>query len=88
MPKRTLEGTIISDKMQKTVVVRVERPAEHPKYKKRFKVYKKYKAHIEGDGFKIGDKVTIEECRPVSKDKRWRVIGNLKSQISKVKDEN
>ena len=72
MPKKQLQGKIISDKMAKTVVVMVERIKEHPKYKKRFKVHKKYKA--EGQGFNIGDKVEIEECRPLSKDKSWRVI--------------
>ena len=74
MPKRILKGTIISDKMQNTVVVKVERIKQHPKYKKRYRVFKKYKAHIIGDGFKIGDKVVIEETRPISKDKTWRVI--------------
>lgn len=82
--KKQLQGTIISDKMQKTVVVRVERIMQHPKYKKRYRVYKKYKAHVEGDGFKVGDKVTIEECRPISKDKTWRVI-NPKFKTSNPK---
>jgi len=77
MPKRILEGTIISDKMEKTVVVKVERMKQHPKYKKRYKVFKKYKAHVEGDDFTIGDKVTIMECRAISKDKTWRVIGTI-----------
>lgn len=75
MPKRVFEGTIISDKMQNTVVVKVQRIKQHPKYKKRYKVFKKYKAHVEGDNFKIGDKVIIQECRPISKDKAWRVMG-------------
>ncbi len=74
MPKRQLTGTIISNKMQKTVVVRVERIKEHPKYKKRYKTHKKYKAHIDKGEYKIGDKVIIEECRPFSKDKRWKVV--------------
>ena len=60
--------------MQKTVVVEVERIKEHPKYKRRYKVHKKYKAHDEKGEYKTGDKVIIEECRPLSKDKRWRVI--------------
>ncbi len=75
MSKKQLAGTIISNKMQKTVVVEIERLKEHPKYKRRFKVHKNYKAHIEeGEGYKVGDRVVIEECRPISKDKKWRVI--------------
>lgn len=74
MPKRKLIGTIVSDKAQKTVVVKVERIKEHPKYKKRYKVFKKYKAHDEKGDYKLGDKVVIEECRPISKDKKWRVV--------------
>ena len=74
MPKKQLTGTVISNKMQKTVVVRVERLKQHPKYKRRFRVHKKYKAHDEKGEYKVGDKVIIEECRPISKDKRWRVI--------------
>jgi small subunit ribosomal protein S17 len=77
MPKKRLTGIVISNKMQKTVVVRVERIKEHPKYKRRYKVYKKYKAHDEKGEFKVGDKVLIEECRPLSKEKRWRVIKKL-----------
>lgn len=75
--KRKLQGTIVSDKMPKTVVVRVERIKEHPKYKRRYKVSKKYKAHVEDGDFKIGDKVVIEECRPISKEKRWKVIKKI-----------
>lgn len=74
MPRRRLTGTIISDKMAKTVVVKVERIKEHPKYKKRFRIHQKYKAHLEGTDFKVGDKVVIEECRPISREKRWKVI--------------
>ena len=75
MPKKKLRGDIISNKMQKTVVVRVERLKEHKKYKRRFRVHKNYKAHIEkNDEYKVGDKVIIEEGRPISKDKKWRVI--------------
>ena len=76
--KRKLQGIIVSDKMLKTVVVKVERIKEHPKYKRRYKVSKKYKAHVEEGDFKIGDKVVIEECRPLSKDKKWRVIKGAK----------
>lgn len=74
MPKRQLQGTVISDKMQKTLVVKVERVKEHPKYQKRYKVHKKYKAHVETGEYHVGDKVTIEECRPISRDKRWKVV--------------
>lgn len=74
MPKRKLQGTIVSTKMKKTVVVKTERIKEHPRYKKRYKVHKKYKAHDESGECKVGDKVIIEECRPMSKEKRWKVI--------------
>jgi len=77
MPKRKLTGIVVSNKMQKTIVVEVERIKEHPKYKRRFKVHKKYKALDEKGEYKIGDKVVIEECRPISKDKKWRVIGKI-----------
>jgi len=74
MPKRKLQGIIISDKMQKTLVVQVERIKEHPKYKRKYKFHKKYKAHLEGGEYQIGDKVVIEECKPISKEKKWKVI--------------
>ncbi len=77
MPKRQLIGTVISNKMQKTVVVETERIKEHPKYKRRFRVSKKYKAHDEKGEYHVGDKVVIEECRPISKEKKWRVIKKL-----------
>lgn len=77
MPKKQLIGTVISDKMKKTVVVKVDRVKEHPKYKRRFKISKKYKAHDENNEYKIGDKVVIEECRPLSKEKRWKVIKKI-----------
>jgi len=80
MPKRQLMGEVISDKMQKTIVVRVERIKEHPKYKKRYKVHKKYKAQAEGE-YKVGDRVIIEECRPISKEKKWKVIKKVTSKI-------
>jgi small subunit ribosomal protein S17 len=69
-----LQGKVVSDKMDKTVVVEVERVKEHPRYKKRYKIHKKYKAHDGKNEFKIGDGVVIEETRPVSKDKNWKVI--------------
>ncbi|MCH7534513.1 MAG: 30S ribosomal protein S17 [Bacteroidetes bacterium] len=74
MPKKKLIGKVISDKMQKTVVVVVERIKEHPKYKRRYKVHKHYKAHDEKGEYKVGDRVVIEECRPQSKEKRWKVL--------------
>jgi len=77
MPKRQLNGIVVSNKMKKTVVVEVERIKEHPKYKRRFKVHKRYKAHDEKEECKVGDRVIIEECKPLSKEKRWKVIKKL-----------
>ncbi len=77
MPKRKLQGVVVSDKMQKTVVVEVERVKEHPKYKRRFKVHKKYKAHAGTGEFHVGDNVIIEETAPISKDKKWRVLSKI-----------
>ncbi|MDP2918495.1 MAG: 30S ribosomal protein S17 [bacterium] len=74
MLKRTLQGIVVSDKMDKTIVVAVTRTKIHPKYLKRYKISKRYKAHDEKNAYKTGDKVSIEECRPISKDKCWRVI--------------
>lgn len=72
--KRTLQGTIISDKMDKTRVVAVSRLKKHPRYKKYYKITRKFKAHDEKNEYKTGDKVVIEETRPLSKEKRWRII--------------
>ncbi len=72
--RRKLVGVVVSDKMDKTVVVRVERLMMHPLYKKRIRRSKKYKAHDERNECRVGDVVRIEECRPLSKEKRWRVI--------------
>jgi len=77
MAKKTLQGIVVSDKMQKTVVVQVERMKEHPKYKRRYKIHKKYKAHDQNQEYHIGDKVVIEETAPISKDKKWRVISKI-----------
>ena len=74
MSRKRLTGTVISDKMEKTVVVEVERVFHHPRYGKRIKRCKKYKAHDELGG-KVDNVVEIEECRPISKEKRFRVIG-------------
>ncbi len=75
--KKILTGEVVSNKMQKTVVVKVVRLKEHPKYKRKYKVYKKYKAHAEIGEYHVGDKVVIEECRPLSKEKRWRVVKKI-----------
>lgn len=72
--KKKFDGVVVSDKMDKTIVVRVDRVSVHPKYGKRFTVSKKYKVHDEKGQYKIDDKVTFVECRPLSKDKRWRVL--------------
>ncbi|MDP2741364.1 MAG: 30S ribosomal protein S17 [bacterium] len=77
MAKKKLTGIVVSDKMQKTVVVQVERIKEHPKYKRRYKIHKKYKVHDENQQYHIGDTVVIEETKPMSKDKRWIVINKL-----------
>lgn len=74
MSKKRLTGIVVSDKMQKTVVVKVERIKEHPKYKRRYKIHKKYKAHDESGEFHVGDKVIIEECPPISRDKNFKVL--------------
>ncbi|MCR6631264.1 MAG: 30S ribosomal protein S17 [Magnetospirillum sp.] len=74
MPKRILQGVVVSDKMDKTVVVSVERRVMHPIYKKFIRRSKKYHAHDENNTFKVGDTVRICECRPISKTKTWEVI--------------
>lgn len=72
--KRVFSGVVESDKMNKTITVRVSGVKVHPKYGKRYAVSKKYKVHDEKNQYKEGDKVTFVECRPLSKDKRWRVL--------------
>ena len=74
MPKRMLQGTVVSDKNEKTIVVRVERRFTHPLLKKVVRRSKKYQAHDESNNAKVGDIVQIEECAPISKNKRWTVI--------------
>jgi small subunit ribosomal protein S17 len=74
MPKKVYTGEVISDKMKKTVIVAVTRLAQHPLYKKTVRKVIKFKAHDEEDKCQLGDLVTIIESRPVSKDKRWKVI--------------
>jgi len=75
MPKRVLTGVVVSDKADKTVTVLVERRVMHPVYKKFISRSKKYAAHDETNAYKTGDTVRIEECRPISKSKRWTVLG-------------
>ncbi|MCD6270934.1 30S ribosomal protein S17 [bacterium] len=87
MPKKRLQGVVVSDKMQKTVVVRVERQKFHPKFKVYYKVHKKYKAHDEQNKCKVGDWVVIEETRPLSKEKRWQVVEVLKQTQTKEETE-
>lgn len=72
-----MQGVVVSDAMAKTIVVRVERLVEHPKYKKRYRTHATFKAHDERGEFHIGDKVVIEETRPISKEKRWIVVGRV-----------
>ncbi|MGI9485554.1 MAG: 30S ribosomal protein S17 [Geminicoccaceae bacterium] len=74
MPRRVLQGTVVSDKQDKTVVVSVNRRVMHPLYKKYINRSKKYAAHDEQNQFKAGDIVKIRECRPLSKHKCWEVI--------------
>ena len=77
MPKRVLSGTVVSDKGEKTVVVRVERRVKHPLYGKIIKLSKKYHAHDEANAYKAGEQVRIEECAPISKLKTWKVIDRI-----------
>ncbi len=74
---RRLTGSVVSAKMQKTVVVVVNKLKEHKKYKKQYLVSKKYKAHDEKGEYKAGDKVVIQETKPISKDKRWIVVKKI-----------
>jgi small subunit ribosomal protein S17 len=75
MPRRILTGVVVSDKSDKTIIVKVERRVMHPVYKKFIRRSKKYAAHDEANQYKIGDSVAIRECRPISKTKKWEVIG-------------
>jgi small subunit ribosomal protein S17 len=76
MPKRILQGVVVSDKQNKTVVVKVERRFTHPLFQKTVRRTKHYHAHDESGAFKVGDTVFIEETAPISKLKRWRVVEN------------
>ena len=77
MPKRVLTGTVVSDKGDKTVVVRVERRVKHPLYGKIIKLSKKYHAHDAANEFHVGEVVRIEECAPISKLKTWTVVDRI-----------
>jgi small subunit ribosomal protein S17 len=77
MPKRVLSGTVVSDKADKTVVVRVERRVKHPLYGKIIKRSKKYHTHDDANAFKSGERVRIEECAPISKLKTWTVLDRI-----------
>ena len=79
MPKRTLQGVVVSDKQDKTIVVRVVRRFTHPIYKKTIRRSKNYHAHDENNQFKTGDTVRIEESKPLSKLKRWTVVQGEKT---------
>jgi small subunit ribosomal protein S17 len=80
VPKRKLQGTVVSDKQEKTLVVRVERRFTHPVLKKTVRQSKKYYAHDENNEYSVGDVVWIEEHRPISKLKRWTVVQGEKKQ--------
>ena len=83
MPKRTLQGVVVSDKQDKTIVVRVERRFTHPVMKKTVRSSKKYYAHDEKGEYGVGDLVWIEEHRPISKLKRWTVVqGEKKKKVT------
>lgn len=82
MARKQLQGTVVSNKMSKTLVVSVASLKEHKKYKRRFKSHKKYKAQGDEKEYNIGDIVLIEECRPISKDKRWQVIKKVQANVA------
>jgi small subunit ribosomal protein S17 len=77
MPKRILQGVVVSDKQEKTVVVKVERRFTHPLFKKTVRRSKHYHAHDEERRYKVGDEVSIEETAPISRLKRWKVVGGV-----------
>lgn len=81
MPKRVLSGTVVSDKGEKTVVVRVERRVKHPLYGKIIRLSKKYHAHDEGNAYRSGEQVRIQECAPVSKLKSWTVLDRIGAAV-------
>ena len=87
MPKKELVGKVVSDKMQKTVVVAVEDQVNHRKYEKQTVVTRKFKAHDEENKCKVGDKVRIQECRPMSKDKHFQVVSIIGADQAAAKAE-
>jgi small subunit ribosomal protein S17 len=86
MPRKQLIGVVVSDKMSKTVVVKVTRVVSHPVYRKVMNRFQKYKVHDEKAAAHIGDEVRIEETRPISKDKRWRLVEVVKKFTGDVKE--
>ena len=78
--KRRLKGVVVSDKMDKTRVVKIDVLKKHSRYHKYFTVSKKFKVHDKENKYKIGDRVVIEECRPLSKDKKWIIVDNKKEE--------
>ena len=87
--QRIIQGTVVSDKMDKTIVITVVRKKKHPLYHKVMSVTERYKAHDEDNKCKLGDVVRITECRPMSKDKRWRLIEVLtKGDVAEVAPES
>ena len=87
MPKRVLTGTVVSDKGDKTVVVRVERKVKHPLYGKIIRRSKKYHAHDEGNEYKAGETVRIEESAPISKLKTWKVVDRVNTHATPARVE-
>ena len=81
--KRRLKGVVVSDKMDKTRVVKIDVLKKHSRYHKYFTVSKKLKVHDKENKYKIGDRVVIEECRPLSKDKKWIIVDNKKEENTK-----
>lgn len=77
---RTFRGVVVSDAMDKTIVVRIDRTATHPKYKKRYTVSRRYPVHDEKNQYHVGDSVVFCETRPLSRHKRWRVVGAWKKE--------
>lgn len=75
--KRRLQGTVVGGKMEKTRVVAITRLKKHPKYSKYYRVTKKFKVHDEKNEYQVGDQVVVEECRPLSKEKRWVIVGKI-----------
>ena len=88
MPKRVLTGTVVSDKADKTVVVRVERRVKHPLYGKIIKLSKKYHAHDEDNAYRPGEQVRIQECAPISKLKTWTVLERIGAEVVPVAEAN